>query len=119
MAQSEHRSFDVPNLNVQVTCDLAIGSYQEEMYYPDSTPIPEGRIEVLMGIIDVKYKRGGEWVSLDVNIADLIAEVSELQDRCEQQQRELNVARRRMKLYGFEDDDADVAGAGGDSSTEQ
>lgn len=117
MAQSEQRQFELPNLNVQVTCDLAVGSYQEELYYPDSKPIPEGRTEILMGVVDVKYKRGDEWVSLDVNIADLIAEVMELREKCELQQRELNVVRRRMKLYAFEEEEVvDAAGTGGDST---
>lgn len=118
MAQSEQRQFEIPSLNVQVTCDLAVGSYQEELYYPDSKPVPAGRTEILMGVTGVKYKQGDAWVSLDVNIADLIAEVSELRQKCEEQQRELNVARRRMKLYAFEDEDEDAAGTGGDSSTE-
>lgn len=118
MAQSEQRQFEVENLNVQVTCDLAVGSYQEELYYPDSSPVPEGRTEILMGVTAVKYRQGDEWVSLDVNIADLIAENVALQERCDEQQRELNVARRRLKLYTFENEEADATGPGADSSTE-
>lgn len=118
MAQAEQRQFEVPNLNVQVTCDLAVGSYQEELFYPDSTPVPAGRTEILMGVTGVKYKRGEEWVPLDVNIADVIAEHAALQEKCEAQQRELNVARRRIKAFGFEEEDTDVAGTGGDSSAE-
>ena len=128
MAQAEQRQFEISNLNLQVTCELAVGSYQEEQYYPDSTPVPEGRTEILMGVVDVKYKKRvrydnddwrEEWVTLDVDIADLIAENQRLQQQCEEQQRELNVARRHMALYSGGSPPSEVSDAGaGNPSTE-
>lgn len=124
MAQSEQRNFEVRNLNLQVVCEMAVGSYQEEMVYPDSTPVPAGRTEILMGVTDVKYKKRvrydndewhEEWVSLDVDVSDLISENLSLQERCEMLQRELNVTRRRMALY--ENPGGNDAGAG-DTATE-
>lgn len=83
---------------------------------PVGQPVPTDRQEVVFGVIDVKYKVEEEWVSLDVNIADLIAENVALRERCDQQQRELNVARRQMQLFRIEEEGADASGTGGGSS---
>ena len=124
MAQSEQRDYEVRNLNLQVTCDLAIGTYAEELVYPDGERVPEGRVEVMMGVLDVRYKKrvrygeddwGEEWVTLDVDISDLISENESLRERCEEQQRKLNVLRRRMALY--DNSEVDDASGSGDSST--
>ena len=129
MAQAEQRQFEIPNLNLQVICEISVGSYGEEQYYPDSTLVPEGRTEILRGVVDVKYKKRvrydndewrEEWVTLDVDVADLIAENLKLQQQCEDQQRELNVARRHMSLYSGKPSplaEENDAGAG-DTSTE-
>lgn len=120
MAQSERRLFEVSDLNIQVACDLAVGSYDEELVYPDSTPVPMGRTEILMGVLDVKYKSrvreaedvwSDEWVRLDVDIADLIAENQRLRETAAVQERELKQIRRRLRLY------EDVDAGEGDTST--
>jgi len=117
MARTEERIFDVNGRTLRITADVLIGQ-DEELFLPGGRAVPSGRQEMIVGIKTVHYnstpggERSPQWeVFDDVDVGSLLSELKALRVQVERLKKENVVYRRRLKAFGFGQEEEEATDA--------